>query len=158
MYEELDDSEMSALRDWLAAKRAEMMTERAHPQVHFESVCVGSVWTAKHKGVGTDVAQAHGKSMAATRWAKEHLGNEMASFSLKLYTELVATALANLWADRAEYWYGLYLTAALADTGPTVGQQLASPVGNSVRDVLAGKPDSHPGWKRLRLVLGLSPR
>ena len=135
-----------------------MATERALPQVHFEAACVGSGWTAKHKGVGSDVSQAYGKNKAATKWAKDVLKNEMASFSLKHYTEPVASALAILWADRAEYGYGLHLSGELAATGPTVGQQLAAPVGDSVVEVMQGKPDSHPGWKRLGQVMGLTPR
>ena len=78
-YEELDDAELTSLRDWLHSKRSAMATERAMPQVHFEAACVGSAWAAKTRGVGADVSRAYGKNAAAKN-AKEVLGNEMASF------------------------------------------------------------------------------
>ena len=157
-YEELDDSELSKLRDWLGKKRDAMASERALPQVHFQAQCVGSAWVAKNRGVGSDVARTFAKDAAAATWAKESLGNEMASFSLKCFTESVASALAILWADRAEYWYSLHFEGSLAPTGPTEQQQLLAPAGDSVTELLEGKLGSHPGWKRLRAVLCLSPR
>ena len=126
--------------------------------MHFEVACVGSQWTAKSHGVGSDVSRAYALDSDAKSWYKRVLGNEMASFGLKFYTEDVAAALAALWADRAEYWYQLHLSGELAETGPTMAQQLAAPVADRVLETLREKPASHPGYKRLVNVLGLFPR
>ena len=93
LYEEMDDSELAELRNWLEKKKEEMSADREVSQVHFEAACVGSQWTARNRGVGSDVARAGGTTAAASRWAKETLGNEMASFSLKLYSPPVACVL-----------------------------------------------------------------
>ena len=157
-YEELDDDELQALRDWLATKKETMRAERVVAQVHFEAACVGSQYTAKTHGVGSDVSRAYAVSKPAKQWAKHVIGNEMASFSLKLYTEDVAAALAVLWADRAEYWYLLHLAGELAETGPTMAQTLGAPLPDKVLEVLRDKPDNHPGYKRLPLVMAVGPR
>ena len=95
-FADLNDEEKASLRKWLEDKKADLQAGRDTPSTHFVALCRGGNFTARKRGVGSDVAvaQAEEGDAAAIAWATSKIGNRMASFSMKLYGEDLACALA----------------------------------------------------------------
>ena len=155
---DMDLDELAGLSKFLEEKRVTWAEARGQPARDFHCTVRGGVWTKKVRGIGADVASAWAVGDDARAWAETTVGNEMASFSLKKYSEQIAGNLSIYWADRLQYFYDLH-SEGLCDTEGRLPFALidAAPQPHTLRSLLSALPDSHPGWERLRGIERLSP-
>ena len=153
----LEPDELAAMSKDLEAKRNYWQYEQEELPTHFEMTVRGGKWTSAKKGVSADVAAAWASHNDAGIWCKAVFGVQMASFSLKYYTETVAGHLAILWAKRMEFFYKHHLAGNFVD-GKLPARLLEDvPSSDSVKAHLALLPDKHPGWTRLAVVESTTP-
>ena len=155
---DMDLDELAGLSKFLEEKRATWAEARGQPARDFHCTVRGGVWTKKVRGIAADVASAWAVGDDARAWAVATVGNEMASFSLKKYSEQIAGNLSIYWADRLQYFYDLH-SGGLCDTEGRLPFALidAAPQPHTLRSLLSALPDSHPGWERLHGIERLSP-
>ena len=157
-FDELNEDELVSLKDWQAAKQASMQAARQVTSQYVEAKCRGSQWIATKRGVGAYVAVGVAMDADAPAWATLMFGQKMSSYSMKLYGEELASALACLWADRMEYWYTLHLSGQIGSQPQIAKALAAAPPPDAVEALLATDPALQKDFsKMLRQILALKP-
>jgi hypothetical protein len=125
--EPLDDDETDAVFDALEKKRALWALEVPTQPVWFKTTILGGAWTKAHTGLNFDNYKAYASGAVPVGWCQRVFGIRQASFAVKKYGDEWASALAQFWAKRLDYFHQLWIDSGGEEYSCTSAEIASAP-------------------------------
>lgn len=151
------DKVISDVWEALAAKRREWEAQGLLQGEEFVTFLKGGQWTARHKGKAFDTLVGQAKRGHVTRWCNMHQLKKVVSFSLALYGEGPATAMALEWCRRMQHFYDLWVNSPGSAYSFSPSDMDAYQPGEAFTNMKAELPPSHPAWVRVQAIESMFP-
>lgn len=153
---DLTEGEVESIFEVLEKRRREWAQVYSTKREDFDTTLLGGGWTQAHRGVEMDASLAFARGKQRKAWCKKRGLGQQASFSLALYGEPVAMAMAEYWADRMQYFYSLCRESNKDMYQPSASEVEAAPTPDHVRELCLGLPGTHPVWSRLAEIQAIT--
>ena len=141
----------------LEEKRKEWEAEGPAQGDAFAVEVVDWAWTKGQAGRAYYCLEGRAAKGDATAWCRRYQLNAYTSFSVKLYGEEVATALAVEWCRRMQHFYDLYRCQPARDFKFTADHKAALEDSKAFELMRGGLPTSGKAAARANVILALFP-
>ena len=153
------DAEEVLERAWadLAQKRLEWEVQGPVQGDAFAVEVVDWAWSQGQAGRQYHCIEARASKGDATSWCRKYKFPPKVSFSVKLYTEPVASALAVEWCRRLQFFYDLYRCQSVKDFQYTPAHKESLKDSDAFLLMKTTLPNVGKAVERARAIEGLSP-
>ena len=117
-FEDIDLPEMDVEEVWaeLEAQRASWRERGAQGSPDFTIHVRGGKWTAEHTGEATDSVRAQASGTSALSFCEQYGLNRSATFHYSAYPRETAHLLAEVWTDRMQFWFDMWVLKGMLTT------------------------------------------